>query len=452
MNKNIKISIKKKDFTIQLILIGFFLKEFSRNLLYPNLIIISHSFFGEGRFEAIEMGLLATALMGGSAIACLLFGILADKISRKLATILSLIFWTLGLIFSASAINYYILLLGLLLIGFGSGGYIPVAQAIIADGAPLNKKGYYYGLSSIFTLIGMICGLLIASILFPLWQLSYLIAAILTIIMFIIYGIIGKNYKVGGIEKISKDKLDNNEGLNYDYHLTWKKFKELFKNKSNLLIFIEGLFSVFGMAIIIFSFYPFLIEGPAHLTPFIVSLIYILIIIPFQLLGIFFWGKLGDNLEKKNEKIRVWLITLSFIIMIPFFILVFWIQGTPAKSTDTLEAALKNPGILSFIVIFVIGAFLLGIYDSNQPPIINSINLPETRGSVYAVNRFLEELGGAIGPLILGVIFESSDQNFSLAISIGMLFFIPGSICWILILKTFNKDRQRIIKTLNERI
>ena len=48
--------MKKRDFTIQLILFGFFLKEFSRNLLLPNLIVISHSFFGSGSFEAVEMG------------------------------------------------------------------------------------------------------------------------------------------------------------------------------------------------------------------------------------------------------------------------------------------------------------------------------------------------------------------------------------------------------------
>ncbi|TFG04984.1 MAG: MFS transporter [Promethearchaeota archaeon] len=444
--------MEKRDFTIQFILFGFFLKAFSRHVLLPNLIVISHAFFGEGRFEAIEMGLLMTALMGGSAIACLLFGILADKLSRKFTAMMSLTFWILGLILSAYAFEYLMLFLGLLFIGFGSGGYIPIAQAIIADGAPLDKKGHYYGLSSIFTLIGMLCGLFLASLLSPSWQLPYFIATALTIIMFVLYGVKGQNYQMGSNEKLIQDRNKNTKDFDYDYHLTWKNFKDLFQKRTNLLIFLEGIFSLLGMGIIIFSFYPFLIEGPAHLTPFTVSLIYILFIIPFQLLGIFFWGKLGDKFAKKNEKFRIWLIVISFTITTPYFMLVFWIQGTPAESTDSLTAALMNPGILTFIILFTFGAFLLGMYDPNQPPIINSVNLPETRGSVYAVNRFVEELGGAIGPLVLGIIFESFGYSFYTAISIGMLFFIPGTICWLVVLKTFNKDHQKIVQTVNERI
>ena len=206
------------------------------------------------------------------------------------------------------------------------------------------------------------------------------------------------------------------------------------------------------MAIIVFSFYPFLIEGPAHLSPFIVSLIYVLFITPSQLVGIFFWGKIGDKFAKRNEKIRIWLIVISFTITTPYFILVFWIQGSPAESTDSLRAALMNPGILTFIIFFTLGAFLLGMYDPNQPPIINSVNLPETRGSIYAVNRFVEELGGAIGPLILGIIFEHIGQDFSLAITFGMIFMFPGLVCWWLILKTYSHDRKKVVKVLKERM
>ena len=442
--------MKRQDFTIHLILFSFFLKQFARNLIYPNLIVISRDFFGEGTFKVFEMGLLITALMGGSAVACLLFGILADKFSRKIMAIISTMFWIFGLILSAYGINYYILLLGFLLLGFGSGGFIPVAQTIIADGTPPNKRGYYYGLSSIFMLLGMICGLLVASIFSPFWQTPYFIAAFLTIITLIFYCIFGKNYQVGFSEEVIQNKTDNDENFVYNYHITWKTFKNLFRNKTNVLVFIEGIFSVIGFTIIVFCLYPFLIDGPAHISPLIVSLIYILFITPFQVLSIFFWGKMGDKFEKKNNKIRIWFIVISITITTPYFILVFWIQGAPAKSTDSLEAALMNPGILTFIILFALGSFLLGTYDSNQPPIINAINLPETRGSVYALNRFVEELGGAIGPLLLGIIFESVNHHFSTAITIGMLFFIPGTICWWIVLKTFSRDREEMLKILKE--
>ncbi|MBD3254246.1 MAG: hypothetical protein GF383_04095 [Candidatus Lokiarchaeota archaeon] len=77
--------------------------------------------------------------------------------------------------------------------------------------------------------------------------------------------------------------------------------------------------------------------------------------------------------------------------------------------------------------------------------------MPETRGTVYAFNRFIEELGGSLGPVVLGLIFESLNQNFSVAITIAMFFFIPGTLCWCLIIKTYEKDREHLKKVINSR-
>ena len=101
-----------------------------------------------------------------------------------------------------------------------------------------------------------------------------------------------------------------------------------------------------------------------------------------------------------------------------------------------------------FIILFGIGGFLVGIYDPNPPPIINAVYLPETRGSVYALNRFIEEIGETLSPLVLGIIFESFGQDFSIAITIGMLSFIPGTLCWWMILKTYPKNHDDIQKIL----
>jgi MFS family permease len=177
----------------------------------------------------------------------------------------------------------------------------------------------------------------------------------------------------------------------------------------------------------------------------------LIFITPPYLLGIFLWGRIGDNLVVKHPRIRVLLINLSFIITIPLFMVIFWIRGSPSPSTDSLGAALTNPGILLFITLFAVGIFLMAMYDPNQPPILNAINLPETRGSVFALNRFVEEVGGALGPLIVGILFEAVGQDFSIAMTLGMLCMIPGMVCWIVALKTYLHDRNLIQNILTER-
>ncbi|MBD3255241.1 MAG: MFS transporter, partial [Candidatus Lokiarchaeota archaeon] len=357
----------KRKLTLYLIIFGFFLKEFSRNLLLPNLIVISHHFFGEDKFEAVEMGLLVTVIMASSAIACLLFGIIADRTTRKVSAVIALVFWSSGLLISAFTPNYLLLLLGCSLLGFGSGGYIPVAQAVIGDAAPRERIGHYYGLSSISNFLGMMSGLLIASIFSPFWQIPYFIGGIFLICFLLVYGIRGANYQVGLNDMHQlQSQNDLEKEISYDYHITWDKFKKMITNKTNFLIFIEGIFSIFGMAIIFFSLYPYLIEGPAHITPLVASLMLILFISPTQLLGIYIWGRIGDHYSPKHPKIRIKLIVMSFLITTPYFMMLFWVQGSPAESTNTLLKALTNRGILFFLILFMIGSFFLGMYDSNQ--------------------------------------------------------------------------------------
>ena len=163
----------KREWTLYLILFGYFLKEFSRSLLYPNLIVISYGFFGDGVFDAVRMGFLLTAQMGGAAAACLIFGTLADKIKRKSACLITILFWIFGLFFSALFHSYYILLLGQLFLGIGAGGYVPVTQAIISDIASADKKGEIYGLTSIFWVIGLVAGMITAALLSPAWHFPF---------------------------------------------------------------------------------------------------------------------------------------------------------------------------------------------------------------------------------------------------------------------------------------
>ncbi len=444
--------MKRENYTIWLILLGFFFREFSRNLLLPNLIVISDYYFGTGGLEAIEIGLIFTTQMGASAIACLFFGIMADRTSRKTMAMFALYLWVLGLLLVVFAFHYPILLVGELLIGFGSGGFIPVSQAILGDATPTERKGKIYGLSSILMMLGFLASIIIASVFTPNWQFPFVIVFISLFIVTLLYTLKGAQYQLGKHDEGLKTIYENDDEFVYDFRLNKDSFKQILRNKTNILIFIEGIFSIFGFSMLMTYFFPFLEEGPAHITPLTVSLIMLLITTPVNIAGIFTWGYLGDRFVKKYSRIRVLIIALTFTISTPFFIIAFWMPVPPVAETTTVWAALSNPGILIFILLISMGLFISSGYDSNQPPIMNAINLPETRGSVFAVNRFVEELGGALGPLVVGIFFEVFGQNYSFAMTLGMLFMGPGIFCWWLVLKTYPKDRSTVLKILEKRV
>jgi len=109
------------------------------------------------------------------------------------------------------------------------------------------------------------------------------------------------------------------------------------------------------------------------------------------------------------------------------------------------------PIIWIFGVIRVISRSISSLYDINQPPILQEINLPEAQGRIMAWNRFLESIGFGAGPLIAGILIIMTGYNYQLVAIIISAIAIPGIILWIFALRYFEEDRQFIKKILAER-
>jgi hypothetical protein len=56
-------------------------------------------------------------------------------------------------------------------------------------------------------------------------------------------------------------------------------------------------------------------------------------------------------------------------------------------------------GLAAFIVCSVVG-----LWNTNQLPISQEINLPEAQGKISSINQFLEAMGHGTGPFIVGYI------------------------------------------------
>lgn len=85
------------------------------------------------------------------------FGIVADRISPKKALTFSLLFVCLGYFFLTLQLTIFILLLSVILIGFGSGGFKPSIQSLLSD-IPSKKIWSFYlfvnNLAFLFALLG----------------------------------------------------------------------------------------------------------------------------------------------------------------------------------------------------------------------------------------------------------------------------------------------------------
>jgi predicted MFS family arabinose efflux permease len=107
---------------------------------------------------SLELGAIGTVFLWSYALASPVAGILADRISRSRAVVLSLAAWSAVTLLSALAVDIRQLLATRALLGFAEALYLPAATAMIADYHGRETRGFAMGLHSSGLTVGMIAG------------------------------------------------------------------------------------------------------------------------------------------------------------------------------------------------------------------------------------------------------------------------------------------------------
>src|SRR5581483_7668725 len=127
---------------------------------------IQDTFFSKSDPNAeFWMGLLPTAFIISYMFAALIFGWLADRMSRWLLVGISVILWSLATGASGLAGTFAILLITRLFVGVGEAGYGPSAPTIISDFYPVQRRGavlaWFYMAIPVGSALGYVLGGLI---------------------------------------------------------------------------------------------------------------------------------------------------------------------------------------------------------------------------------------------------------------------------------------------------
>src|SRR5262249_62416906 len=84
--------------------------------------------------------------------------LLARMLGRKTFCLICLGLFTLSLLLSGVAPSLQLLLLFRILQGFGGGGMVPVAQSILADSFPPEKRGQAFALFGVAVVVAPVVG------------------------------------------------------------------------------------------------------------------------------------------------------------------------------------------------------------------------------------------------------------------------------------------------------
>ncbi|MFX1305034.1 MAG: MFS transporter [Promethearchaeota archaeon] len=428
--------------------------------IYLNIIIISNLLWRGEPFHSGELGLMIGGSMFITAFSGIFFGVLADKYSRKNLFAYSIIFYGISLFLNGfipiglGNVSFYIFLTVLLIQGFFSGAFTPTETSYVNDTIDQTKRSEYYGFINALLQLAQIAGMLISSFLFQnlLWRQFYWIFGIIIMLEGIIVALRAQEPKRGAIHEELKEVL-NSEKVEYNYKLTRETIKSTILKRTNIIAFIEGIFTTVLLAIPDFLLIAY-ITGPTHnVAPFTVTIFMIMTGVPGAMVGSVGFAKISDRIAKKNIRNRVYMIMASMIGMFVLFLLIFLLP-IPNFSTEegkNLGIIFTHPEFLILGIMAFLAKMIFTIYAINQPPILQKINLPEAQGKISSANQFLELIGSGLGPIIAGVLLANFNQNYQLTVLISVSIGMIGCMVWLFGAKSINKDVQTISLILNKR-
>jgi MFS family permease len=334
-----------------------------------------------------QMGAVSMGAMIIGAIFYPIWGYLYDRYSRPKLLALASFIWGATTWLNAIAPNYPTFLVTRSSTGIDDSSY-PGLYSLVSDYFGPKVRGKVYGLlqfaQPLGYLLGMVLGLLLSG--FIGWRGVFYITGSLGILMAVVIF-----YRVREVPRGQSEPEMADLDVTGHYQFDMKIALGLFKKPSLRLLFVQGFFGVFPWnAITIWFFYYLGSErGFDSNTQLIVMVIAVLILAVGYPIG----GSLGDFFFKRNKRGRL---IVSMIGVLLGAIFLWFTLNVP------------NENVLLFTVLLGCTALFMPFASPNVISTVYDVTLPEVRSTAVSVQYFIESIGAATAPLIVGLI---SDQT-----------------------------------------
>lgn len=390
---------------------------------------LTENIIKEFNITMTQMGVVSMGAMIVGAVFYPIWGYLYDRFTRPKLLALASFIWGSTTWLNAIAPNYSTFLVTRSSTGIDDSSY-PGLYSLVSDYFGPKMRGKIYGLLQ-FTqplgyLVGMMLGLLLSGLIG--WRGVFYITGSLGIVMAVVIFFGVKDVPRGQSEPELAD-ID----VTGHYQFDWKIARDLFKKPSLLLLFTQGFFGVFPWnAITIWFFYYLGSErGFSSNTQLIVMVIAVLILAAGYPIG----GSLGDFFFKRDKRGRLFVSMFGVLIGAIFL----WV---------TLNV--PNQNVVLFTILLGITALFMPFASPNVISTVYDVTLPEVRSTAVSVQYFIESIGAATAPLIVGLIADQTSlKNAFLLICIST--WIVCAIFFFFTSRFINKDIDTLRSEMEDR-
>ena len=381
-----------------------------QNLINSTLGAIEQEF----RVNDAAIGLMSGLFTILGAVVSLIVGYLSDKWNRKLLFTLSVLVSEIPCFLTAFSQNYAQFFTYRILTGFGVGASFPVIFSFLGDLYDEKERASAVAWMTTVMGIGQILGQLVSGYLGPTigWRLPFVIVSVPTVVVLLVFYVVVHEAKRGA-EEAAIDSLIQ-EGYLYPRTIKLRDYLRLFRIRTNLFLFIQGILGTVPWGAIPLFIVKFLNDSK-QLSIEQATTAFLLFGLG-NVAGTILGGLFGGVLFKRNPR---WL---------PQFCSVTTVIG--AAFTLYLFIALPGGTLLWTLVLGFSAAFFASMTGPNMRTMLLDTNVPENRGAIFSIFNLTDSVGTGIGKYVAGLMSVSFGLGTAISVSAG--FWIPCAIfLWI---------------------
>ncbi len=421
---------------ILLAVISFFLFA-DQNLMAPNLTQIGNEFGFTPEERDVKLGgniSLVFWVLGG--LVTLGIGYLTDLLSRKTLFIIVIVLGEIPCVLTGFARTYDELFWLRAATGIAIGGALPLTYSFIGDYFSHKSRAAAAGYIGLAQGLGVAMGQLLAGAIGQShgWRLPFIIVGIPNFLLILLFALTVKEPPRG----ISEESLSEliQEGKVYTARINWKYYRDLFKIKTNIMVFLQGIPGTvpWGVFFIYLNDFYHIEKGYTVLDATTI----VMAVGAGAILGGFIGGLIGNKVYNINPRYLPLLCGSTTLVgIIPMAVL---LNFPPYQQTGTVMV----PILIGFFT-----GFIVTITGPNVKAILLNVNTPETRGSIFSLFNLTDDLGKGFGPVIISLLIVAFGRLA--AFNIANLFWLVCGILLLVMMATFPKDEARLRKILEER-
>lgn len=366
-----------------------------QNLLAPSLTAIGNEFhFTRAEIDQ-RLGAdvnLVFWMLGG--VVTLAVGYLADRadlsqrLSRKWLLVAVALLGQSACLASGLCRTYEQLYWARALTGIGIGGAFPLVYSLLADMFPPQRRASANAAIGLAMGLGIAAGQLLAGMLVAAhgWRLPFLAVAVPGIVLNLFYAIWAREPRRGQHEAGLQELFA--AGQTYEEHIRLSDLPRLLRVRTNLLVLLQALPGTVPWGV----FFVYLNDFYSHDKGFSIADATLLVmgIGAAAILGGFVGGLVGQRMLNWQTRYLPLMCAISTLLgTVPMAVLINY----PAGPGQSLWGPL-GVGVLT--------GFLVAMTGPNVNTMLQCVNPPEHRGSVFSLFNLCNDLGRGFGAWVVG--------------------------------------------------